>query len=394
MRIRGKWLQVLFLALLLLLAGRIYYIQIHCGPELKTVAQCQQMIPVLQENSSGTIYDRHMYPLTETEKSYYYVIHEKHLTTEAKLLLEEIHAELAGKKDDNYLIYGVKEYWPDADCLLQKQHHAYAFAVSRRCDDNTTAKALVEDLDQMYLSSTERDEPAFYFLGNAAGEMICGKGVADHEDLQTGREVPAALFTTLDLELQKKVEKLFDDNDVSGCAVVADTATGQILAMVSGGEDDLSRNLAVEEDYDLGEISDLLKQLSSASKCSFEDSAGKMGLGTVVFSDYPGEEVGTLSDKKATATAVQVSQLLTVLANQGQMVPLTMILSTVPEETIPCMTMTEKINAKMMKIQESLEEKPLTDASWAVGYEDTYVVVLHLDTGSPRKLYEGIADVL
>lgn len=394
MRTRGKWLQVLFLALLLLLSGRIYYIQILCGQELKTAAQCQQVIPVLQENGSGIIYDRHMYPLTKTEKSYYYLIHKEYLSIEAKLLLEGIHAELAGKKDGNYLIYGAKKYRSDTSRLLQKQHHAYAFAVSRRCDDNPTAKSLVEDLDQMYLSSPERDEPAFYFLGNAAGGMIYGEGVVGHEDLQIGGEAPAALFTTLDLALQEKVEKLFDDNDVSGCAVVTDTGTGQILAMVSREEDDFRRNLAVEEAYDLGKISDLIKQLSSASKCSFEDSAGKMGLGTAVFSDYPGEDVGTLSDKKATATAVQVSQFLTVLANQGQKLPLTMILSAVPEETIPCMTMTEKINTKMMKIQGALEENPLTDASWAVGYEDDYAVVLHMTTGSPRKLYAGITNTL
>lgn len=392
--VRTKWLQIVFLILFLLLAGRLYYIQILCGQELKTAAKCQQMIPVLQENRRWTIYDRHMHPLTETEQVYYYLIHEENLNADAQRLLEQMGAAPAGKKGSGYRVYCTDDYQSATSGLLQNQYRAYAFAASRRCGVNQVAKALIEDFDQMYASMMQRDEPAFYFLGNAAGGMIYGAGVAENESVQSGGEMPAALFTTIDFALQKKVEALFADNGATGCAVVTDTATGQILAMVSRGGDDFNQNLAVEKAYSLGDLCDIIKSLSSVSKSAFEETAREMGLGAAVFSNYPGEDTGSLAGRRSAATAVQVSQLLTILANQGKKIPLTMILSAAPEETALCMSMNEKTSSKMSEVRDALVGTPLTDAGWAAGYDGTYAAVLHLDKGSPRKLYSNIMETL
>ena len=68
-------------------------------------------------------------------------------------------------------------------------------------------------------------------MGNGIGEPIKGIGITEQG---TGDKVnPSALVTTVDANLQKKVEEILNDNDVSGAVVVLQVKTGQVMAMAS-----------------------------------------------------------------------------------------------------------------------------------------------------------------
>ena len=146
---RIRAMRTVLMVLLLVLCGRLYYVQILCADELTAAAQGQQMIPVLQENGKGVIYDRNKNPLTGTDRAYYYLIHKDNLTAEAEQLLASMETEPAGQKGEDYLVYRTTVYRPAASYLLQKNYRAYGFSVDVRYGENQAAAPLVADLDQM-----------------------------------------------------------------------------------------------------------------------------------------------------------------------------------------------------------------------------------------------------
>ncbi len=387
---RTKWIRNVFLILLLLLCGRLYYVQILCADELTAAAHGQQMIPVVQENGKGTIYDRNMTPLTGTDRVYYYLIHKDNLTAGAERQLTRMEAEPAGKKGEEYLVYRAGRYVPSAGFVLQKQYKAYGFCVDVRYGEKQTAAALVTDLDEMYDGLLQKEEPTFYFLGNGAGDLMRGTGMTKE---RTSGDV-AGIITTIDLPLQKEIEGMFEDIDATGCAVVTDVVTGQILAMVSrGGEQ--APNLAVEKAYPMGAAYGLVRKTAAILDVTPPDVARALELGTPVFDNYPGETAGeVLKQQQTTATVAQVSQMLVTLANQGDAVPLSLIMSTVQEERVPCIASAEETGAALEKLQGELTQKPLTGDGWSAGYVGADVIAIHLEEGNPKKIYHLVADCL
>jgi len=396
---RTKGMRLVFLALLLALAGRLYYVQVFCEEELTAAACGQQMISVLQENGKGTIYDRNMTPLTGTSRAYYYLIHKDNLTAGAKRQLTRMNAEPAGKKGENYLVYRTTRYAPDAAFVLQKKWKAYGFCIDVRYGENQTAEPLITDLDEMYGRLLQKSETSFYFLGNAAGNLIRGTGVKQTSEAENTKVEAAALVTTLDGELQQKIEALFKGKDVTGNAVITDIRSGQILAMVSrsgeAGTMETTPNLAVEQAYPLGAIYALFRKTASVLDMTPAEANGVLGLGSFVFDDYPGEAAGSiLKGKQAAATAVQVSQVLVTLANQGEAVPLNFVMSTVQEESIPCIEIAEDGAEELAVLQAELAHEPLIGDGWAVGCCGYYAVVIHLEKGNPKEVYEPVTGLL
>ena len=110
MRKRICFLGCLTAALLLALSGRLYYIQIVCGQALLSGAESQQEIKVQSRGSRGTIYDRNMVRLTDTGESLFYLIKNEENTEDAKKLLEQIGAEPAGHKGEDYIVYRAEDF--------------------------------------------------------------------------------------------------------------------------------------------------------------------------------------------------------------------------------------------------------------------------------------------
>ncbi|MBR3756275.1 MAG: hypothetical protein IKK48_04115 [Firmicutes bacterium] len=379
------------------MAGRLYYVQVLCTEELTAAAQSQQMIPVIQENSKGTIYDRYMKPLTGDGAAYYYLIHKDNIDPYAKHLLSSMKAEEAGEKGEDYYVYRTTHFAPDESNLLQSRYKAYGFVVDVRYDEPQIAEALIRDLDQMYADMLEKEEPAFYFLGNASGYLVRGTGMRGV--VEEGEKTPVSLITTIDGALQQEIEGIFDVNLVEGCAVVTDTSTGQVLAMVnrsgSSSKMEPEANLAVERAYPLGKSYRLIQRAAGILKVKPFEMAQELGLGEPVFDDYPGENSGSIeAEKQITATAVQVNRILTTLANRGNVMDMVLVMSTVREESIPCMEMTGDAGVKIEELCSELAQKPFVQDRWAFGYNGAYAMTLYLEKGNPKKLYHDIEEVL
>ncbi|MBR5315570.1 MAG: hypothetical protein IKU44_02160, partial [Firmicutes bacterium] len=90
---------------ILLLCGRLYFIQISSGERLSSEALQQQQISLLYDDTRGVIYDRNMERLTNTDRSYYYFIPRRYHTEACKELLSLIDGELIGRNEQEYLVY-------------------------------------------------------------------------------------------------------------------------------------------------------------------------------------------------------------------------------------------------------------------------------------------------
>lgn len=391
---RIKLLRAVFLVLLVALCGRLYYVQVLSADELTAAAHSQQLIPVLQENSKGVIYDRNMVPLTGVNQNYYYLIHKENLNRSVLLLLQQMEAEPAGEKGEDYLVYRTSVYLPSANELLLKRHKAYGFAVDVHYEDGQLAMPLLSDLEQMYGYLLQKDKAAFYFLGNAAGGLTYGRGITESR-ADAGTKA-ASLITTLDANLQKQVEGALASCDAAGCVMVCDVRNGQILAMASRNSEntETADNLAVEKAYPLGTLYGFIGPMADSLDMDPTGAAKALKLGAPVFDGYPGEDAGRLDKKRTTATASQLCRILATLDNGGEAVPLSLVVSTVPEEGIPCLEIAGDVDEALEKLRKTLTAKPLTGDGWAVGYQDDYGIVVHLDCGNPEDIYRLLAACL
>lgn len=396
---RVKGFRMLFMLLLFLLVGRLYYIQVLCNSELAETAWGQQRVPLLREESKGEIYDRNMNVLTGCEKAYFYLIHKDNLKAGTVTLLQQIHAEPAGKRGEEYLIFRTNTFSTHISSQLQEKWNAYGFCINARCGETQAAGYLIADLDEMYGDLLTSSTPAFCFQGNGAGDLIRGTGMIKEGITGSSGKEATALMTTLDRELQQSVETLMEDENVTGSAVVADTATGHILAMASrSGKTDANGsepNLALEQDYRLGSVYDLVKETADVFDMKTKEIAEMLGLGKKVFDSYPEEAEGKVTaGRKTTATTTQMSRILVRLANEGNQVPLTLLMSTAKEQSIPCMELTADAAVKLRKLREDVTQKPFTGDGWALGCHKNYAVAIHLEKGNPRKIYHLVVEHL
>ena len=395
-RIKGTAL--VFLLLLLLLAGRLYYIQIICSGELTEAACQQQLIPVVQKEAEFQVYDRNMEQMVETKHVYYYLLHRNEITKECENLLALTGAQLAGEKGENYVVYRSETFSPLMNRLLKKNCHAYGFCVEVRDDTQKTADFLLDDLAEMYSAAEEEAGPSFYLVGDAAGGPLTGLGMRAEESEARGDA--AALVTTLDVKLQENLEKLLRQKNLTGSVVVADTDTGQILAMASAedaAEMEDGRNLAVERAYPIGCFYETIETVALAERRSLAETAQALGFGDPVFDGYPNEAAGNIDmgDEgiAATATPLQVCQMLTILAGSGNGCTLNLLMSAAPEDSLPCFQMTDKGAAVMSDLHQKLRKKPLTEDGWAAGYggeDGNYAVAVHIKEGGAKLLYHEV----
>ena len=242
MKKRVRIVFILSIVVLAGLCGRLYYIQVMCHEELEKGAQGQYAIQIRSEDARGTIYDRNLVRLTDSCSSYYYLLNKKDCTVKMETLISQIGGQIAGTKGDNYVVYKAQKFDRYVNEKLVNDFGAYVFCGSSRYDENQIAAHLIgylNDSDSTGVSGLEKmfqdrlaSSPAVVsMMGNGIGEPIKGIGITEQG---TGDKVnPSALVTTVDANLQKKVEEILNDNDVSGAVVVLQVKTGQVMAMAS-----------------------------------------------------------------------------------------------------------------------------------------------------------------
>lgn len=230
------------LAFFLALAGRLYYIQILCGQELAEGALGQQIIKVQSVNNRGTIYDRNMLPLTDSGRSYYYLVAEENCDAGFDLLMRRVQGEEAGAKGGGYKVYKTDMYDEEVSETLLTHYRAYGFCLGSRYEDTQIAAHLIgyvsgeaktgaAGLEKMFQYRLSSSSAKLLMMGNGIGAPISGIGVRKAED----RAVidPAAVVTTIDSSLQRKIEEILKRENISGAVVVMKPGSGQILAMAS-----------------------------------------------------------------------------------------------------------------------------------------------------------------
>ncbi len=369
---RIKMVKLLLIGIVLLLAGRLYYIQIICGSELAEGARRQQLIPVVEEASRGTIFDRNMVRMTNKFYSYYYLIHQENHTSQCKGLLRLVDGEPAGSKGEEYVVYKVKKFDSAVNYLLQNQWQAYGFCAVSRYEEDQTAAHVIEMLENMYDPLLSSDGPSFYFLGNGAGGMLEGSGMISAED--AGISTSAALVTTLDAVLQKEIERMFQREKLAGSAVVAETHNGHILAMVNGPDFEADEtNHAIETTYPIGEMWDVVKTAAVEERVSFVEMAHMLGLGKSVFDGLKEENEG----KPAKATAVQICRLTGVFAGDGNIRPLILAKTAMENPQAVTRVLQEDTLAKTKKKMSCMETGGWC-TGWTVVGGKTYTITVYL----------------
>lgn len=241
MRKRVRATFIISMVILAGLAGRMYYIQVICHSELEKGAQGQYAIQIQSEDDRGTIYDRNLVRLTDCCFSYYYLLNKKNCNEKMELLMSRIGGYAAGAKGEDYVVYKAETFDPGINRQLVSEFGAYVFCGSSRYEEGQIAAHLigyldadhagVSGLEKMFQDRLAAAPAVVSMTGNGIGEPIKGLGITEKG---MGSSVsPSALVTTVDANLQKKVEDILREKEISGAVVVLQAKTGQVMAMAS-----------------------------------------------------------------------------------------------------------------------------------------------------------------
>lgn len=242
---RAKGICIFTVIMLLLLAGRMYYIQVWSHDLLKGGALGQQRIQIQRANERGTIYDRNLIPLTGGGRSYYYMIEKAGQTVGLERLLKQIGAKPAGAKGGAYIVYRTEQFDEEINRKLKEEYGAYAFSSGDRYAGEQIAAHLIgyvsgaagakkqgaSGLEKQFDYRLSAKSAQLSMTGNGAGQPFCGIGVS--AGTEENMLAPSSLVTTIDSSIQQRVERIMEEQGITGAAVVLDTETAQVIAMAS-----------------------------------------------------------------------------------------------------------------------------------------------------------------
>src|SRR5699024_1463763 len=112
---------------MLLLAGRLFYLQVLCHEELAAAAASQQEIAIEGLDTRGMILDRNLQPLTGGTDQYYYIVSQKKEDAAFAHLMEELEGRQVAKDSAAYHVYRTEKYDSDANEILQERYGVYVF---------------------------------------------------------------------------------------------------------------------------------------------------------------------------------------------------------------------------------------------------------------------------
>ncbi|MDO4485221.1 MAG: penicillin-binding protein 2 [Bacillota bacterium] len=298
--------------LLVVLAGRLAYIQIAGYPELSAAVRAQSMIALEGSNSRGIIYDRNGAPLVAGESRYVYIIKENEFDSDARKVLEQLNAEEVSADNKGYYVYSSDHYDKACGERLIDDNRAYILQASARYSDDQVAEHLIgyvnkgddsgaaglELMCDEQLSALNRK---VYAAADVAGNILPGRGLIISSDDKSDSYITKGIRTTVDKELQQAVEAAVSRENNNCAAVVMAVDTGDILAMactpgfdpdnvddyLEAGDDELI-NKATQGEYPPGSVFKIvvaaaaLEQGISPDKvftCAGTSSAGGIEIG-------------------------------------------------------------------------------------------------------------------
>lgn len=235
---------ILFSLIMSLLFVRIWYIQIICHDELKTMAESQYNMAIVGIDSRGAVLDRNMKPLTGGTKEYYYVIPKKHINDETESTIDSLEGRLLTANNSEYFVYRTEKFNSLIAKELKEKYGVYIFETESRYSDQQIACHLlgylnkdeqrgVSGLELMYQDTLAPSQESLRIWADAAGKII--KGYAP--DLTSSKTETFlkenSLVTTLDRRIQYVCEKALKESGKSGAVVVLDSDTGEIISWAS-----------------------------------------------------------------------------------------------------------------------------------------------------------------
>lgn len=231
-------------AVLFVLAGRLFYIQIIGHGDLARAAGAQQQITLEGANSRGMIYDRNHTPLVGNNQEYIFIIREEFFDGETMNALNELRAEEIPNRGSGYRVFSSKRYDKEIGQRLIRNSSAYILEAGRRYSEDQIAAHLlgyVNPQDQSGASGLERmyDEELSLLnkrisaIADVHGNLLQGRGLVVSSDMDEDSYVKKGITTTLEAGLQAKVEDLLKKSPKDGAIVVLKSATGEIAASAS-----------------------------------------------------------------------------------------------------------------------------------------------------------------
>lgn len=317
---RIKFMSVIFLVLVLVLAFRLFWIQFIKGSEYKRMASQQQTRDSVITAKRGTIYDRNMKVLAQSASA-------ERITVNPQ--------EIARSKNAEQVVAALVEVLGVDEAETREKVNRtdkQSVIIAKQVEKSVADKLRKKNLTGIYF---EEDSKRYYPYGSLAaqvigftgsdtqglegienvlneqlrgvdGRMIAAKDVANNEmpfkyenyvPAQDGKGVVLTIDETIQRYTEKHLQQAYEENLLGngGAAIVMDPNTGEILAM------------AVVPTYDLNEpriITDplLLEQLEAQEyeteqeyKEAYSTAVTKMWRNKAVIDSYePGSTFKTL----------------------------------------------------------------------------------------------------
>ena len=225
-----------------ILIGRIAYLQ---NSALRQVADAVGKKTLEVGESRGYIYDRNYVPLVNSEKQNFAVVVAGAETADVmQQLLKESSPD--GMSDGFFII-------AQTDNLIRESEWSKNIGVIQRYSDKLLCSHIIGYLDYSgngvcgieksfnKILNSHSGELKISYTVDARQQAVAGDGVKIISD---NYDSPGGIVLTVDSEIQKIAETALSDSTIAtGCAIVLDVASSQILAIASVPEYDVG-NLA------------------------------------------------------------------------------------------------------------------------------------------------------
>lgn len=236
-----------FSVLLLLLAARLTQIQVIENERYASVNAKQQRITLNGEDTRGTIYDRNGYRITGADDSVIYIIKKEVLDATAARIFQIIGAKRVENESKSYFVYRSGIFSEDAAYVLKRDYNAFIMKGDTRYEEaqpavhfvgyiNETDGTGASGLEKEFNDLLSQKQKVLYASVDAKRMIIPGLGISS-----TVENPNCGVITTLDLEIQEKVEQVLKDSGHNGSIIVVDAKTGEVLAGASSPAYDPSK---------------------------------------------------------------------------------------------------------------------------------------------------------
>lgn len=369
--------------------GKFFSLQVISHEELSEAAAMQHLVRVEGLDSRGTILDRNLQPLTGNTRKYCYFLPKNRMDDTAVSLLEAVSAAEISSGERNhsqYTVWQTELYDETVSRHLKEKYNAYVLCLTSRYSSQQPACHLtgyLHEADQTGAAGLEKafedrlksTENRLSLRADGIGRLLAFSAPVLEKENHLH---PTSLVTTLDLNLQKLCEGAMYERNLTGALLVSDAGTGEILAWVSspyfnpgqveqyldkdGGE---LVNKCIQGEYPPGSLfkvvlaaaalesgaADLEMDYLYTGKTEAEgttpdrekilETADRLGFGKTVMGIFEEETDGNLPAAEETsqadisdlsvgqgvllATPVQVHQMMSAVAADGMMLPLSVI---------------------------------------------------------------------